>query len=1172
MKAGRWHRGIVAAWLCGILMGSITTGTAAAWTEAQVKELLADAQKVEALSGNEVLDGGTALFSAGKQKEASEILSTWVTASDKYKALSTEQIDHAAGILFAQPGDKVQSARKHLADLVSSTYLADADKVRTVGIGTWAALSSRLRNDLAKDQMDSWIRALRSAYVEDASVFGPMGIPDLKNLADALAALGDSKSGLVAAAWVDATAAWQKFKPLELTSFLGEIRRGGKAALPQCSRLIDYIETTHMADARTIRSLGAQTWWDWACRLQGEFSKEQRAIWIDRLRMAYVNDEAVLGGMKPGDLNAIVRALSDAGDGKAQRVVASWFEKTSAWQEMKPAELLSVMEGLQRCGDTARSQRTQLAGHLTAKYFADGKTVYALGVNPCASMVDRMADVLSQEQRVQWVASIRGAFAAAAPVKGQSCALKTLDLQSEKWLYNALASLDDPQAPRLMADWFDASAQWQKLKPEGLTAVMNGLLLAGEVGLAQRRRLIDFIATTYLADAKNTRSVRTEAWWFWARGLKADLTKNRQAAWLSALRSAYADDASVLKALSFGDVKYLSKALSELGDKQSPQVVAAWFDQNESEWTKLKPQDFTGFFGELRSCGDMAKSQRERLIQYIEKTCLKDANAVRSVEPQTWWDWTVRLGNDLSEQQRAAWRAAVRAAYVEGASSLEKLSPAAMNSVANALSGLGDEKARTVAVDWFNRVNDLGRLKPDEITAVIGGLRASGDASRPQRKLVAEHLEKTYLKDARTIRAVGAKTWSHWAGGLKTDLTEGQRRQWIGDLRWAYVEDASALWTLAPEDLARIVAALHSLGDDRAPEVVIDWFENPVAWQELKLPGLVCIADELRRCGDAGPQTRQLAAQVESRYLGDPGAMRKAGIGPWSALLDRLNSELSPEQEGKWAGALESAFVDDPGLSAVTAQRLAVDLGRLGTSAAVVRQKLGDVVSKKFLSGAEAARSVDVGTWKSLAASLAGDLRPATRAAWLAGLDNAFVKEKKVFSSLKLDAACTLRDALNLLGSPQASALVVQWAGCTESWKELEPDGLARLSTEVLRAGDAGNALRRQVAEYVDGKYFADAKTLRAPDLKQCADRVGLGRGSFAAAERAVDRVASLRLCGRQRRCGERTASSVTALELQQVKWLDDALTSLGDTGGSTAMADWAKGTNWFQHANVALF
>ncbi len=465
----------------------------------------------------------------------------------------------------------VQEARLALAEHVRTKYLANAEATRSVGIRFWKDLAACLGKHLPAEVLTAWRTGLSAAFLEDAEALSKLKLAQIGELTGTLGSLRDEGASGAVLTWFDGTTAWQSLEPEELGALASHLSRSGEPGQAARIRLAEHVTTTYLANAAAARSVSPAVWQTFARSLAEDLSAEVRAAWLAGIRLAYVDDAAALGALKAGEHKGLIGALGALGDKDIPKVTLAWFEKSTAWQSLRLKGLLGLAWSLSRTGEDGKAARTRLAEHVTATCLGDSKAVRALGTEGWKWMVRRLSYELSAESRERWAARLRSVF-----MENADAGLGTV-----QGLSLVLGLLGDEEAPDVVLTWFQRSPAWQSLKPGELASLAKSLSRCGEAGQAAKGQVAEHVRTKYLANAQAARSVKPGEWSALVGCLAKDLSAEARAAWLTGLRSAYAEDAEAFKSLKAAECRSLAGALRTLGDEHTADVVVAWLEQHE---------------------------------------------------------------------------------------------------------------------------------------------------------------------------------------------------------------------------------------------------------------------------------------------------------------------------------------------------------------------------------------------------------------------------------------------------------------------------------------------------------------------------------------------------------------------------------------------------------------
>ncbi|KKL89265.1 hypothetical protein LCGC14_1916420, partial [marine sediment metagenome] len=281
---------------------------------------------------------------------------------------------------------------------------------------------------------------------------------------------------------INDTTAWQSW-PLDKLLFIATYRlpREVEACKTARAKLIQHVATKYLVNSTTISGLGTVRWARLAGFLSHDMSPETRLAWIKALRGAFADSPEAFLTLNAVEIDNLIAALRRLGDKETAELSATLTRKTTEWQSWPPEALVE----LARAASQAASKEacTRLIDHIAAKYLVSTAGVRLLTCQHWRSLAESLSRSLSVEQRTQWIAKLKAAFAA-GPAD-----LKALKFKGLRALGMALARLEKGAASDVVLAWFKENddATLAKVSAGDLT---NVALLLSSASDAQKAEVM----------------------------------------------------------------------------------------------------------------------------------------------------------------------------------------------------------------------------------------------------------------------------------------------------------------------------------------------------------------------------------------------------------------------------------------------------------------------------------------------------------------------------------------------------------------------------------------------------------------------------------------------------------------------------------------------------------
>ena len=723
---------------------------------------------------------------------------------------------------------------------------------------------------------------------------------------------------------------------------------------------------------------------------------------------------------------------------------------------------------------------------------------------------------------------------------------------------------------------------WASFSVDDLLWMAKGLAGDGAEVRSGRAELAGHIQAKCLADAASARSISPAQWNQFVGYLAADLTADVRAQWIARIRAAYAADAAGLAELKGRrHIDSLVGALGALGDAQAGNVRAAYTEGSDA-WKSWSAADHALLAESLAALGDSAAAARQRVAVHVAATHLADAAATKAIGPRQWRQLAAALGPGLSEQGKADWLAALKAAFGG-----EGLQPAAFNDLAAATKVLGDGSS---VATWMAANPTWQSWDAGALANLAGSLARAGGAAAPSRRALAEHVRQRFLTAEAATRSIEPGAWRRLAECLAGDLTDAVRAEWLTKIRGAFTADLSAL--KARRGVEDLIRALDRLGDPQAAALAIAYVHGSEAWQAWSPGEVSWLAGRLKALGDSAQGARQkLVQHVGAAHLADAAKAKAVGAATWRSLAGSLVADVAEEDRAAWAAKLMAAFAASPDdltqlkpneLSALgealrhlgaqdreasilvtivtgsehwhawDAAALATLVRALATDGDSGAKPIRTIVAHveaRHLANDAAARANGPQQWRTLASALARHLTAEEREQWSQKIRIAYATGDGGLNSLNYDQVRGLHEALGSLGDVERFEWTASWATSPEATAACGPGEMAWLLGILPgRQTATASAARHNLAGQIQSKHLAGPEAVAAVNLRLWQQITRFAAASLPGKERAKWRAGILAaFAGNDEALGK--------LSGEQFEQLTMALRQLSGEGDAGALA-----------------
>ena len=367
-----------------------------------------------------------------------------------------------------------------------------------------------------------------------------------------------------------------------------------------------------------------------------------------------------------------------------------------------------------------------------------------------------------------------------------------------------------------LADANEIPDEWESLDAGGLVQLAEDLKSQGGTASSQRGLLGEYISDGYMVDRASTRVLSLARWRRLGKALGKDLSAETRTLWGNKLREAFDDSAETREALSIQEMMDLRNAMWWTGHlnavSHTPQLIQKVM--TTAEWKSLAPLDLAGLTFPLVAAKDTGRPARAKLTEHLTSKYLANATAVRSMPLPRWRTFATRLGKDLSPETRALWISKLREAFAADQRTLESLAAADFRRLDVTLQSLEDKDVEALRTEWLAvHSSQWASMNSEDLAKLAGFLADAGHAGKSARGQLAVHVASRYLTDAASTKSVALHYWAYLSEYLRKELSAETRSLWAGKLRKAYIDDASKLNKLAPQDLLYLTRAMGALNE-----------------------------------------------------------------------------------------------------------------------------------------------------------------------------------------------------------------------------------------------------------------------------------------------------------------------------------------------------------------------
>jgi hypothetical protein len=741
------------------------------------------------------------------------------------------------------------------------------------------------------------------------------------------------------------------------------------------------------------------------------------------------------------------------------------------------------------------------------------------------------------------------------------------------------------------------SDEWKAMKFPDLVGLASSLYVQGDQAKAQRLGLIELITSKYVADAEAMRSGSIGGWRLLALTLSSDLSGQAKAKWVQKLRESFVDDTKSLAAMTDSGLAQLVDALNRLGVRDTSGVRVAHISVTV-DFSKMKSGYLPRFSDSLRSLGKSGVELRGKFLGYLRSPGANESSAIGSLTSQQWSVLFKNLHTEMSARDKAAWTARLRAKYTYSPKAVAAMKYSDLQSLVQLLGRLGDKQASKLNLNYAMHAATLDSCDAGVLIRFSNDLARMGKPAKAARVRLIGHINDRYMSKTVSIASLTTRQWRELINPLSKDMSKDLKAVWADKLRGVFVQDADRFRAMS--HIGDLLTAFGQLGRKDNSDIVAAHLTVRTDFESLKPADIPGLAQQVGRLGKAGVSFRaKLIGRISAKHLSSPAAVKALTIAQWRGSVSALIKDLSPTIKAQWRGKLRSAFIgDEEDLFALGAKvrpsdrsrriddlasllgqlgdkdvgrlKMAVDIAalpdfttlsgdglaacasrieRLGPPAAKVRVGFIAHIRKKHLATDEAAKTLTLTQWRSIAAMMRQGVEGRTREQFVIRLRSAFAGAPEAVGRLRKGELGVLIGILQALGDKEARDLEITHIEANGTWKILQAEELASL---VGKFGASGASLRTRIIEYIESKYLSTDDGPKALTAIEWSRLTSVLAGDLSSEQRGrwISKITPVFLSENMR------SSSLSSIR--------GALNALGDQDTSVFVSKWTgKHDSW---------
>lgn len=1027
-----------------------------------------DSATIQGLSESRILLGMDTFRSLGQPAEAESLCSAWLASTSRKEPLTAATALNISNRLTSDSTSvSAKSIREALSLQVTARIAEDAEYRKTLDGNTWNALAQSLGSSLTAAQKANW-----SSMIQEAFSRPELSPADSVRLYGALKGMGQKDWNSFLAQWIQKSDSWQKWEPryqadLAANATSETTPSGGKA-------VVDYLIRSYLDRPEETKKVGTWGWSSIASRLSSCVDSEIQKQCASKLRAAF-QDSA---GLKHPDLRNIASALSRLGDPNAKTFAVEWMVRHEDWKAWSTNQLADMTEFLDGKDASSEACRRALLTQVLQKSLVNTEAIRSVSSRSWSNLTQRLKEVCTKETQSMWRTKLRAVYV--------DC--DSLDARAFFNVCSSLKTLGATDVGEFAAAWIGKGRNWEKWTATELVGLANSVPGESESQKGARAKVVGVVDGTWFREAKTIQSIGGAGCQTAATQLKGDLTETQKAQWIQKIRAVAVPD-STLKTVEF--LRYTS-SLRELGDSETPSLVAQWVSTSE-DWKQAKSGDLMALTYRLRGEGELLDAGRQLIAKQISETYLSSEDTVREVGPVRLMEFSALLREALSEEQKTQWAGMLRKAYA----SEEKIDPGSIRAIHFALRNLGDSTANVYLAQWVNRSAVWQEWSLSDMALLASWIKGKSGVEKSEEKRTAArkllgYMDSTCLHDPAKIRQVPTSGWQYLAG-ISQELTPAQKSKWLQNLQTVFGEEK-----LNSEQLKSLAQALSELGADAkaSSHFVEQWMAKNPGWKQWNCDELRSLLRQLQSGeSEVVAARKQVADLVMDTYLSNPEAAKRVS-GRDAGSIARsmvLRGEFDAKTRVQWVIKIHASMLSDKQtwtrMKMSDMLELTNGLRELGDPqheelvatwmlsnaswkneaspqylryvierhlqgdnrpSKEARQVVARHLAESLLPDAEATRKVRMADWEAICKVLSAELTEDVKKFWAQQLRKAFAESDEALRALAPETVQRLCSAIAQLDKNTSGELSRRWLNLKDSWAELDVKLLMGLSQLAL--------------------------------------------------------------------------------------------------------------------------
>jgi hypothetical protein len=843
------------------------------------------------ISSDNIVQLSGCLWALEKKDDVFKAYQLWLEEPRQLAGASGQEL--AMMLLFMRPGKEATAPQRQIVARHVDGLIRDGRIGQVTTPDDWPNLVGRLKGHLDGEMPERWAAAIEKAFAGPEAL-AKLSAEDVLSVSKALTALGRSDSWRPCARWLDHG---QNLSTIPWTSIARMSRclaTGKKDAAPARKQLAEAL-VARLGQPEAAK-LWPSAWRDMVRSLRGDLQPEEARRLAGFIKKTFLGDNDQIAQMSFHDVQAFASSLNMLGDADAKRdILSTWMAADGILAGLDGSKLTSVAWAIGGDEKTA-ALRVKLIDHIEKRFLASGRAGQ-ITLRQWESLANRLGKTLSQQQRADWAATVRAAYA------GSDQQLQSLTYEQVRKLRTLLDRMGQPGGDLLLGRWVRAPANLDRLTPAQLVSAASSSSRGDQDAQAIRTAILDRLRKAWSGrenplEVGQIRSL--------AKSLEDLLTaEDRGKLAAMAKRSQDADHGHGKAPI------HLVEVLRTLGDDDPLAPLRRWLREAKG-LTAESDEQFLDLVADVGRWDVATPDILASLAAEADRRFVAAGDKSPKLSADNWLTLCSALGDAITPEQRTAWAAAMKLRLDLSLEAVTSLSYSDLHSVTMALHKLGVEETQPLWQAWLGKPENMAGLTFTRVGSAAWYLGEASEENRDLRAALARQIHKRYVAPGLDTDKMPLERILPMVGKFQNVLTPARKQAWAKAIRGTYAADENQVQDLSQRQASALTSALRKLGDDRAWQISVWWSRDEANLKGLDSSRLVAMAREAARGQGTEKTFGELLGKVEASLTGQTEGSTEGRLKQWRHAAATLDKHLTPEARQRWIQRLRDTYAASP--------------------------------------------------------------------------------------------------------------------------------------------------------------------------------------------------------------------------------------------------------------------